>query len=288
VIEGAEKGNSSKGGIRYCGICLERCGPAGGALALAVTAKRDDQRLVLPTFTHVRQRRVDCCSVWRLQKEASNMRKKIGAIGRWRWIHRQGLAGLNWGDVAGLVVLGAMIVAVGLLALEGAASPSRQGGWAGIDAGGWEVGVKALYVLVWMIGGAAIGLGVYDESSSAGLMRQGWSRRLVVMAAAAVSLALGVMSLPVVDLAGAAWARRMGIESSIPEARAAILGTLSSVAVLTAYSFAAFRRIERWSRNDAVSTQVKYMVHAAGVMAGAVTLLVVTKVMTGVLAAAGG
>jgi hypothetical protein len=217
------------------------------------------------------------------------MEKKVEATEKWGWVRSGGMGGVGWGEIGSLVVAAAVILGVALMAYEGVAVPPQQrGGWAGVDAGGWEVALKALYVLLWPIMGASVALDARDAFASARVTRGGRARRLVVVASAAVSLALGLVSVPVVDLAGSALARRMGTGMSVLEARAGVVGSLTSVVLLMAYGALGAGRIEQWLREKELPGQLKYVVHAFAALACAGIYLVVTKVLTGILGAGAG
>lgn len=217
------------------------------------------------------------------------MQRKVGAGRRWGWVRWGDVVGPGLGRAASLVVATAVIIGVALLAYEGAAVPPPQrGGWAGVDAGGWEVALKALYVLLWPIMGAGVALDARDAFVSAGVTRGGRFRKLVVVAGAAVSLALGVVSVPVVDLAGSALARKMAMEVSVLEARAGVLAALTAAVLLMAYGALGARRIEQWLRERELPGKLKYVAHAFAALACAGIYLVVTKVLTGVLGAGAG
>lgn len=216
------------------------------------------------------------------------MEKKVGVRGEWRWFRSRGVGGVGWGQIGSLLVGAAVIAWIALLAHEGAGSPPQGGaGWAGVDAGGWEVVLKALYILAWPILGAWMGMDAYEFASSSGVTCPGGCRKLVVAAGAAVSLAIGLLSVPVTDLAGSALARRMGIETSVLQGRAGVVATLTSVALVMAYGAAA-GRIERWLQEKELPGQLKYVGHALAVLACVGIYLVVSRVVTWVLVAGGG
>ncbi|MEW6568213.1 MAG: hypothetical protein AB1449_08635 [Chloroflexota bacterium] len=206
----------------------------------------------------------------------------------WGRFRSRGVGGVRWGRIGSPVVGAAVIAGIALLAHEGAGARAQGGaGWAGVDAGGWEVALKALYILVWPILGVWIGMDAYDFTSSCGLTGPGGYRKFVIAAGAAVWLAMGLLSLPVADLAGSALAQRLGTGMSVLQSRAGVVGTLASLALLIAYGTAA-GRIERWLREKELPEQLKYMGHALAILACVGIYLVVGRFVTRVLVAGGG